>query len=180
MIRFTAVLAVVLAPPIHPFHVTMAEAEFNPESKKLEVSLRVYHPLDLEAALSKRAKKPVTLDGTTNVDDLIIEYLNESFTVERPDGTAAKLDYVGKEVTLKTAWLYFEVDLPEGPEGASFRDRLLFEVEDDQANTVVFRQGKRRASLVFNRDEDLRVFEWPEDRRQGAGGGPVGGTARGS
>lgn len=150
------------AAPAHPFHVTMAEAEFNPESKKLEVSLRVYHPLDLEAALSRRAKEPVTLDGTPEVDELIAAYLEEAFTVERPDGEMAKLEYVGKEVTLKTAWLYFEVDLPGGPEGAAFRDRLLFEIEDDQANTIVFREGKRRASLRFDRAEDRRVFAWAE------------------
>lgn len=149
--------------PAHPFHVTMAEAEFNPESRKLEVSLRVYHPLDLEAALSRRAKEPVTLDGTPGVDEMIVDYLQEVFTIERADGAAAELEYVGKEVTLKTAWLYFEVELPEGPEGAAFRDRLLFEIEDDQANTIVFREGKKRASLRFDRTEDRRVFAWPEE-----------------
>jgi hypothetical protein len=148
---------------VHPFHVTLAEAEFNPETRRLEVALRVYHPLDLETALTRLAGRKVTLDGTADVDELIAAYLDEAFVVERPDGTRAALEWVGKEVTLKTAWLYFEVDLPGGPEGCTFADRVLFEVEPDQANTIVFRDGRRRASLRCTREADRRVFVWSEN-----------------
>ena len=59
----TALLALALglggaapaAEGVHPFHVTLAEAEYNAESRRLEVALRVYHPLDLETALTRRA-----------------------------------------------------------------------------------------------------------------------------
>lgn len=169
-------LAVVPGAAVHPFHITMAEAEFNEETGKLEVSLRIYHPTDLEESLSRRQGKRVSLDGTTGVDEMLLAYLEEQLTIERPDGQRAKLEWVGKEVSLKTAWLYFEVDLPGGLEGASFRNRVLFDIERDQVNTVVFRQGDKRATLRFTRAEDRRVFAWPAEEPSEQPAGPEAGN----
>jgi hypothetical protein len=169
MIALALTLALAVAPPttgaggatVHPFHITMAEAEFNPETNRLEVALRVYHPTDLEAALSRRAGAKVDLEKTGKVDDLILAYLREAF-VATPEGAKepARIEWVGKEVSLKTAWLYFEVDLPAGIDGTTFKNRLLFEVERDQANTIVFRDATRRASLRLTPSRDARVFTW--------------------
>lgn len=159
----------------HPFHITLAEAEYNAETGKLEVALRIYHPTDLEEALSRRAGRRINLEKTEGADDLIMQYLRENFVIEPPGGKPAPLEWVGKEVSLKTAWLYFEVPLPGGPEGVAFRNRLLFDVERDQSNTIVFKQGERRASLRFSRERDRRVFSWaasdpePKPSRSGAG-----------
>ena len=40
----------------HPFHASIAEAEFNADSGKLEVALRL-HPVDLEAVLREKHGK---------------------------------------------------------------------------------------------------------------------------
>lgn len=146
----------------HPFHVTLAEAEYNVESGRLEVALRIYNPADLERVLGLIAGHRVDLEATPGVDRLIRDYLERQFVVESPDGRPAGLTWVGKEVDLKTAWLYFEVDLPDGPEGVAFRDRLLFEVEPDQVNTINFRSGDRRGTLRFTRDRDRQVLRWPD------------------
>jgi Domain of unknown function (DUF6702) len=146
----------------HPFHITIAEAEYNPDSKKLEISMRIYQPLDLELILSKRIEKPVNLEKTANIDDLIADYLSDVFIVEYPDTTRAKIEYIGKEVTLKTVWIYFEVELKNGPEDMSFRDRILFEIESDQTNSIIFRHGKRRRSLFFNTQNDHHKFKWSD------------------
>ena len=83
-------LAIALATPAavaapHPFHVTIAEADYNEESGKLEVALRIYNPGDLEEALGRRAGERVDLERTENVDDLIVAYLRG-----RPDRRAAR------------------------------------------------------------------------------------------
>ena len=82
--------------------------------------------------------------------------------MERPDGEKAEIEWVGKEVTVKTAWLYLEIPLAEGPEGSTFTNRLLFEVEPDQVNTMVFGRGKDRASLRFTRDDPKHTLRRPE------------------
>ena len=154
-------MAVAPASAMHPFHITIAEADYNAESGRLEVALRIYNPGDLEEALGLRAGERVNLETTEGVDDLIAEYLDEHLIVERPDGEKAMIEWVGKEVTVKTAWLYFEIPLPEGPEGSTFTNTLLFEVEPDQANTMVFGRGDNRASLRFT--SERRTLTLGED-----------------
>ncbi|QDV38963.1 DUF6702 family protein [Tautonia plasticadhaerens] len=142
----------------HPFHVTIAEADYDAESGMLEVALRIYNPGDLEEALGRRLGERVDLERTEDVDEAILAYLEDSLVVERPDGERAALAWVGKEVTVKTAWLYLEIPLPDGPEGATFTNSLLFEVEPDQVNTMVFGRGKDRASLRFTRDDPTHTL----------------------
>lgn len=143
-----ASLALALAPlwPAHPSHVTIAQAEYNDETRSLEVALRI-DPFDLEDVLSARAGERVSLDTTADVDRLIAEYLAVAFVVE-PDGARpVALEWVGKEVFVHTAWLYFEFPLPDGPEGVFVTNRLLFELQDDQVNTVNYRRGELLKSL---------------------------------
>ena len=136
----------------HPSHVSIAEAEFNPKNQHLEVALRV-HPVDLERALRIRTKKRIDLDKTKNVDALISAYLNEVFQVKRADGKKAKIQWVGKEISLKWGWLYFEVPMKEGLEKARFSNRIFFELLPDQTNTILLRQGKSKSTLQFTREQ---------------------------
>lgn len=134
----------------HPFHVTIAEAEHNLQAKTLEVALRV-NSIDLEAILSQRANRKVDLDETKDVDAMIVAYLNETFRVETSAKTPLKLKWVGKEAEVKTAWLYFELSVPNGIDGLRISNRVFFELEPDQTNTVNLKRGKERASLRFTR-----------------------------
>ena len=77
------------------------------------------------------------------------DYLARSFVVKEADGKQAKLIWVGHEVDLKDAWLYFEVPLKKGLENATFGAGFFFERLPDQANIINFRVGKLRKSLTF-------------------------------
>ncbi len=136
----------------HPAHVSIAEAELNAETGRLEVALRV-HPVDLERALQLRNKKRINLDKTNEVDALITAYLSDVFQVKRADGTAAKINWVGKEISLKWGWLYFEVPMKEGLEKARFSNRIFFELLEDQTNMILLKQGKSKTTLQFTHEE---------------------------
>lgn len=136
----------------HPFHVSLAEAEWNAESKKLEIALRL-HPTDLEDALSQRAKQRISLETTEDVDSLIRDYLAEAFVVTDTDDTPATLEWVGKEIEVTWAWVYFEIPLQAGPDGVTIRNAVFFELLEDQANLITLRSGKQRHSLTFTRDD---------------------------
>lgn len=143
----------------HPFHVSIAEAEFKPQTGMLEVSLRV-HPSDLETALRKQTREPVVLETSPNVDEQILAYLRRAFVVKTAEGNAAEIRWIGKEVSVKHAWLYFEIPLKDGLPGAEFSQRLFFELLPDQVNTINFRQGQRQATLHFTRAEPVKRFAW--------------------
>ncbi|MEM7235467.1 MAG: DUF6702 family protein [Planctomycetota bacterium] len=141
----------------HPYHVTLAEAEFNVETGKLEVALRVT-PEDFERALSHETGGPVDLEKTEDIDATIFRYLVESFRVRAAGGEDGKIHWLGKEVELKWAWLYFEVDLPGGLLGAELTNELFFEQFARQLNTVQLKQGEWKTSLSFTAQKSSHVM----------------------
>ena len=141
----------------HPCHASIAEAEWNAKTGRLEIAMQV-NPVDLEQALRRLAERPIDLDKSKGIDRLIQKYLARSFFVKEPDGKQAKLIWVGYEADLKDAWLYFEVPLKKGPENVTFGSAFFLELLPDQANTINFRVGKLRKSLTFTADQLEAVF----------------------
>ena len=141
----------------HPRHSSIAEAEWNAKTGRLEIALQV-NPVDLEQALRRLADRPIDLDKSAGIDRLIQKYLARSFFAREPDGKQAKLIWVGHEVDVKDAWLYFEVPLKKGPENVTFGLAFFLELLPDQANTINFRVGKLRKSLTFTADQLEAVF----------------------
>jgi len=136
----------------HPRHLSIAEADWNAETQRLEIALQV-NPVDLEQALRRIANRPIDLDRTAGIDRLMEDYLGRTFFAKERDGGNAKLIWVGHEINLKDAWLYFEVPLKSGPVNATFGAGLFFELLPDQANTINFKVGKLRKSLTFTADQ---------------------------
>lgn len=145
----------------HPFHASIAEAEWKPGLKKLQIALWS-HPTDLEKALRLRAKKRIDLDSTPDVDQHIQGYLREVFRVGYREQKPGAIEWVGKEVSVKAAWLYFEISLPAGIEGALIENRLFFELLSDQVNTINFRdrKAKRKRSFSFTKEKPKQRFSW--------------------
>ena len=142
----------------HPQHVSIAEAQWNAKTGKLEVAVKV-HPNDLERSLRRRFSRRVILETTANVDRLIEKYLATGFVVKQQDGRPATLKWVGKEISVKAGWLYFEVPLKRGPLGTTFTNRLFFELLDDQVNTINVKVGPRRKSLNFTHERPTKKLE---------------------
>ncbi|MEW4566948.1 DUF6702 family protein [Tautonia sp. JC769] len=161
MALMTALAPASTAGAAHPFHVTIAEAEFNAEAGTLEMAIRIYNPGDLEQALGLREGERVDLERTEDVDEMILDYLRDRLVITPAGGKPAPLRWVGKEVSVKTTWLYVEAELPGGPEGASVTNTLLFEIEKDQVNTMVFGRASDRVSLRFTRDDPTHRLERP-------------------
>jgi hypothetical protein len=125
--------------------------DWNAKKKVLEVALRV-QPEDLERVLRTRAKRRVNLEKTKGVDVLIQQYLAEVLLVVPQPEKPGTIRWVGKEVSSKEAWLYFEIPRPQGIENLKLLNRIFLEILPDQVNTVRFRNGKIRKTLIFNRD----------------------------
>lgn len=139
-------------PHKHPFHVSVAELEYNKDSKCLEVALKVW-PEDLEKALSQVNKAPVDLDKHPKIDDLIASYLKRNIHVS-PDGkTNCKINWVGKEIEVRHAWLYFEIKTEKEPDNFHFGNTIFFELQDDQINIFNLKLKDRRASISFAKDK---------------------------
>lgn len=147
----------------HPVHSSLAEADYNRTTGKLEVAVRVLAE-DLEDALSRRAQQRISLDRTPVVefDRLARAYLAERFTVRTPDGVLAPHQWIGREYHEQTAecWLYFEVALPGGVEGARLRHALLLEINAQQLNTIRVRDRDRESTVVFYPDPGEKTVKF--------------------
>ncbi len=146
----------------HPFHTTVAEAKVDRKSGRLQVALRLF-PGDLEQALSLRTSRTIDLEATKGVDELIVRYLEEVFLVRPapPKDKVGEVFWVGKEVSVQTAWLYFEVALPASLGRLEISNRIFFEVQKRQINTLSIKGDELKASMQFTLESPSQIIDIP-------------------
>lgn len=147
----------------HPFHITTAECEHNLETGLLEVSLKL-DPGDLERVIRPRRGRPVNLHDPDHRWD-IIQYLQKHFVVTDPDGRQARIRYVGKEVNVDWAYLYFEVPIRFGLHGTTIRNDFFFELQKDQLNTVLLAEGSFSTSFQLTVPNPAGTCRVPDEPR---------------
>lgn len=146
----------------HPFHVSVAEVELNREKQVLEVGLRV-HPTDLEKALRAQARdQSLTLEKHAGLKADLTKYIQRHFTVRgRTDTKPLTIRWIGEEIDVKWAWLYFEIPLEKRPvDDLRFSNTVFLDLLNDQINTINLRDGKRKASMQFHRKSLTSRVQW--------------------
>lgn len=156
----------------HPYHVSLAEIEYNPTRKTFEVALCVW-PEDLQKSVSQMEKRPVFIDTETEKDrdELFKKYVAQKFLFlpsekaeEGGELTSASIRWVGSELTLKKCWLYFEVDGKTASGGWSIENQMFFELNDDQLNLVQVKAGKSLESRTLSANQPS--LKWSLDTRK--------------
>ena len=145
----------------HKFHTSFAEANYNAETRALEVSLRTF-PDDLAEAVRRRAQgrgDAAGKDWKREFEDAVAAYVGETFRLRTAAGEALKIVWVGMDAGADSVWLYFEAGLPGGPEGVQLRNTFLADLYDDQVNLVTVRAGKGKAALRFERGGEFQRIE---------------------
>lgn len=141
--------ALLLALLWHPFHVSLAEAQWNSDRSRLKIALRL-HPRDLDAALSESSGRRILLEkeSAENVEKLLTTYLANSIylSASRADAMASdakpiaarreRFHWVGIENEVRYVWVYFELERPEADEPVWLTNRVIFETEPTQINTL--------------------------------------------
>ena len=143
----------------HPIHLSYAEADYRPESGRLEIALRLFSD-DAEAALSARAGKKITLESTAanELDRLLLMLVRTEFVVKSNTGAVQLLTWVGRELKDgdQHLWIYLTCPLPGGADGARVADRVLRNTFPDQLNSVRIRDRStspaKQATLLFPND----------------------------
>ncbi len=100
--------------------------------------------------------------SAADIEDQIRRYLRKRLVMTQA-GRAVQLRWIGKEVTARWVWVYFEAPLPDGLSGLRIRNEILFDVLADQVNTINFHNGKRRETLTFSRKRPVRSY--PANKR---------------
>lgn len=116
-----------------------------------------FFPDDLEAALAKQNNRTVRLDKSKEVAELILVYLIKTLELKKGEKLQS-FRWVGMDLGLNNAYMYFETKVPGGLSGAQIRNHFLFEMFDDQVNVVTVKYDGKQADLVF-RKEDGKSFK---------------------
>lgn len=167
--RSLAVLLFAFATSLHAhsLHQSTAEAEYNPTTKKLEVSLTVFIN-DLELALVRQSEREMRIDKTpaAEFDAQIQAYLAKTFVVTDAAGKTAKIEWVGRQIEDEsktsddpTVTLFFEILLPSGLVNATLRHTVFGDLFKDQSHLLHLRNGPRKAELRLTNAEATHVLE---------------------
>lgn len=150
----------------HTLHQSTAEAEYNPTTKKLEVSLTVFIN-DLELALIRQSEREMRIDKNpaAEFDAQIQAYLAKTFIVTDATGKAAKIEWVGRELDAASAksddpavTLFFEIALPESLAKPMLQHTIFCNLFKDQINLLHLRNGTQNVELRFVRGDLARPF----------------------
>lgn len=136
---------------IHDFHTSLAEIEYNTNSKSFEVSLRVFTD-DLEQALSqKNDLENLSLDKTKKYNHLIEAYIKHNFYLIDPKNQQLPISFLGKELDDDVTWVYFEMPFRKYKPGYKMRNSILTELFDDQVNFINLKYKGQKESYLLKR-----------------------------
>ena len=172
---------------VHPFHVTYAEAQWNPDGSRLQVALRM-SPMDLDNALSKASGRRVLLEKETSEAKraLVENYLRDAiYLASSKEATSKELGqekelqqqqrrkrfhWVGLEDEVRYTWVYFELEVPAG-EAISGEEsgvaaerkywlhhRVFFETEETQINTLQLLKTDPAVAVRTSRQEPAKLL----------------------
>lgn len=99
----------------HPFHSSTTEIEWNDSSRRFEVAMRL-SIADLEDALSAIQNRRVSVESDPARERLVKAYLTKHFSIGHKSDDECVLHWVGMELELHDAWIYFEVELADRPQ----------------------------------------------------------------
>ena len=143
----------------HSLHQSTAEADWNAETQKLEVSLTVFVN-DLELALMRQSEREMRVGKTAKdvFDAQARLYLSKCFIVTDVTGQKIKIEWIGCELdasTQKTAeptltW-FFEITLPLGLKGVSVWNGIFCDLFADEVNLLLLRKGSEKIQMLFQK-----------------------------
>lgn len=144
---------------VHDFHTSLTEINYNPKTKSLEMTIRVFTD-DLERALTNiNNDKAVKIQPTDySTDPLIIKYLRKHLAFVSPNKDVVPYDFLGKEVELDATWLYVEVPAAENLKGYSIFNSIMTELFDDQTNLINLIYPDKKKSFVFDNKTKTAIY----------------------
>ena len=139
----------------HRYHTSLTRMDYNADEKLFEISIKLFLH-DLVPVLEKKFRSRINLEKTSEVDNLILKYLNQEFALKDKTGAAKELKWVGKEIDVDSVWIYLEAESGESLEGYSLQNTIFFESFREQTNLVICRFEGKKADLVFKPGDRIK------------------------
>lgn len=173
------------SPTPHPFHISIAEAEFNPQSERFEVSLKV-HANDLEQSLRLMTGEKLDVEKddigeavenfidrffyllpakvAKQIEERSLDAAGDANADEAQEFARSKCKFAGKELDTTWIWLYFELELPETDAPLAVVDAIFLDRIEKQINTLTFRVGKQKHALKLTKKNPWAEIPWIDEQ----------------
>jgi len=144
---------------VHPLHVSTTEIGFNPKTKSLEISCRIFTD-DFEQILAKNYKTKIDLsraDMQKAMDVVVRKYMDThlSFMV---NGKGVKAGYIGFEIDHEATNVYLEIENIQALQNLTLHNSLLYDLFDDQMNILhVENRGSRKSAKTEYPAAQLKI-----------------------
>jgi len=157
-----SIIYLIIAPFLHPLHVSVTEIEMDEKDKRLEIMMRVFMD-DLEVALRNKYKKPemdILSPQGLSVDQMMEDYLKFHFRITL-DNKPVAIKYLGNEQDGDAFIFYIEVSNVKKWTTITVQNDIITETYDDQSNLVHVTLGEtvRSLRLTKNHPVDKLTFE---------------------
>ncbi len=150
-----AALAILLAasPAVaHPMHTTITELAYQPGSRVVRATIRIFEDDFGRAVLGLPATAPAP--AAAAVSDAAAEiYLRAHFGLAAADGHEVPLRWCGVRRAGNVVWVCIETGSNVAPSGLRVRNGVLFELYRDQVNIVQSQLGSAKTSVLFMRGD---------------------------
>jgi hypothetical protein len=141
---FTFLTLPLAAMLLHPVHESVAEVEWNPQTARLEVALRL-SVLD-EQWIERKYKSDQPAVWAIDYLRRHVRVGPDTRLTKPADQPAAKYHWVGREQRGSHVWWFFEIEPRGRTRPAVIEQRMLLDRDENYANrVVVLGQEKRQA-----------------------------------
>jgi hypothetical protein len=143
---------------LHPFHVGLADINYNSNSETYQVSIKLFTD-DLEKGLEEFSGVKLDLvdsDLTAESDSVISKYVDDYFQLS----STSKIDlqYIGSEKDYDVTWIYLESDKTEAATELNISNELLMSVYSDQTHIIHYTVNGEINSELIHSEKTIVYF----------------------
>ncbi|MFC4636256.1 DUF6702 family protein [Dokdonia ponticola] len=137
---------------IHKYYLSVTDITYNTEEGSLQMITRLFYD-DLEDVLRERYKEDLTVDETSNQEELDIyikKYLKAKMII-KVNGEEKNLSYLGKEYEDDYVVCYIEITDITSLKTLEIENTVLMDAFEEQKNMVhTDILGKKKSLLLVN------------------------------
>lgn len=145
---------------VHPYHVSATELEYDPRSKRVEISTKIFTD-DFEQVLNKLYRQKTDLADPkqkAQMTILVNRYIT-SHLVLKNNNKVLPLKLYGWEIDHEAVYVYTIAEAPAfNVKSITVENSVLYDLFDDQVNIIHFiYQGKRNSFKLVHPEAEATV-----------------------
>lgn len=145
---------------VHPFFMSVTEAEYDAKEKNIGISVKVFND-DLEASLKRSSGQKVDiLNGEKNTNlKFIQQYFAKHFKLSS-DNKILPYSIIGYEKENDVIFVFMEANNVPPIRQLQIDTDLLYDQDKGQINLIHFRQNGKRETQKLTFPDSKAIFRW--------------------